>query len=133
MFLGVADPNKTEDSFRVRLVCTLLDCCSKALAVGSGAQRLEIFVQYLQRYVLALKFLPLDLHFAVNDTLERLPVRVIKFRSLADAAQAIRKLEGAPEQDAEQMRREREKKAQEKEQQLSEEAKFRAMFCFCFL
>ncbi len=125
IFLGVSDPNKTEDSFRVRLVCTLLDCCSKALAVGSGAKRLEIFVQYFQRYVLALKFLPLDLHFALNDTMERLPIRAPKFRSLAEAAQAIRRLEGAPEVNAEQMKRDRERIEQEKEQQLSAEAKRR--------
>jgi regulator of nonsense transcripts 2 len=123
LFLGVTDPNKTEDPFRVRLVCTLLDLCAKALAVGSGAKRVEIFVQYFQRYVLALKFLPLDLHFALNDTLERLPVRAPKFRSLAEAAQAIRKLEGAPEVDAEQMRKERERQKQEMEEQMSDEAK----------
>lgn len=125
IFLGVSDPNKTEDSFRVRLVCTLLECCSKALAVGSGAKRLEIFVQYFQRYVLALKFLPLDLHFALNDSLERLPIRAPKFRSLAEAAQAIRRLEGAPEVDPEQLKRERERQEQEKELQMSEETKRR--------
>jgi regulator of nonsense transcripts 2 len=126
IFFGVPDPNRTEDSFRVRLVCTLLDCVAKPLAIGSGATRLEIFIQYFQRYVLALKFVQLDLHFALNDTLERLPVKVPKFRSLSEAAQAIRKLEGAPEVDLEQLKRDRERLEQEREQQVSEEAKRKA-------
>ncbi len=126
IFFGVSDPNKTEDSFRVRLVCTLLDCVAKPIAVGSGAKRLEIFVQYFQRYVLALKFVQLDLHFALNDCLERLPVKVPKFRSLTEASQAIRKLEGAPEVDPEQMKRDKERQEQEREVQMSEEAKRKA-------
>ncbi len=126
IFFSVPDPNRTEDSFRVRLVCTLLDCVAKPLAIGSGATRLEIFIQYLQRYVLALKFVQLDLHFALNDTLERLPVKVPKFRSLSEAAQAIRKLEGAPEVDLEQLKRDRERQEREREQQVSEEARRKA-------
>ena len=55
------------------------------------------------------------MHFALNDSLERLPIRAPKFRSLAEAAQAIRRLEGAPEVDPEQLKRERERQEQEKE------------------
>lgn len=34
LMLGVENPNKTTDSFRVRLICTILDCCGKNLATG---------------------------------------------------------------------------------------------------
>jgi regulator of nonsense transcripts 2 len=121
IILGVSDPNKTEDSFRVRLVCALLDCVSKLLCKGSGKDRLKVFVQYFQRYMLALTFVQIDLYFAFNDCLERLPVKCPKFRTLRDASQAIRKLEGAPEVDPEQRKRDELQRKKEEEEKLSEE------------
>ena len=130
VMLSVSDPNKTTDSFRIRLACTLLETTCKQLAQGSGKDRLIVFCQYLQRYFLALKFVQLDLHFAFNDTLEKMPVKIPKFRSLVDASQAIRKLEGVaevdPEQrkrDEEQLRREEEEARKEREAKITEEEK----------
>lgn len=95
IMLGVADPNRTEDTFRVRLVVALLDVSAPVLCASkSGAERLSIFCIYFQRYVLALKHVPLDLHFAMNDCLERVPTQIRRLRSLEEATQAIRVLEG---------------------------------------
>lgn len=71
--------------------------------------------------MLALKFVKLDLHFAIHDCLDKLPIRVPKYKSLAEITQEIRKLEGVPEHIIEQEKqREKEKEAEE---ELSEEAK----------
>ncbi len=95
-----------------------LSCSTK-----SGAERLEVFTVYLQRYVLALKFVPLDLHFAVNDTLEKVPLKIRKLRSLEEACTVLRQLEGAPEVDETQRARERERAAAAKAEALTEAEK----------
>lgn len=126
--LGVADPNKTLDSFRIRLACTLLDCVATTLCgTKSSAERLDIFITYMQRYYLALKHMPLDLHFALNDCLERVPLRIKKLRSLEEASGVIRKLEGAPDVDEAQLARDRARAAAEREAEQQTEEEKRAV------
>ena len=44
--------------FRIRLVCTLLEACAQYFSRGPARRKLERFVPYLQRYVLAKPPLP---------------------------------------------------------------------------
>ena len=51
---------------RVRLVCTLLDTCGSFFCKGKAGRRLDRFLAYFQRYLLAKPPLPLDIDFDVQ-------------------------------------------------------------------
>ncbi len=51
---------------RVRLVCTLLDTCGSFFCKGKAGRRLDRFLAYFQRYLLAKPPLPLDVDFDVQ-------------------------------------------------------------------
>lgn len=77
-----------DDFFRVRLVCTLLDCCGICFDRGSQKRKLDHFltvfqVNYsslardsgpitadLQLYVACKRELPMDVEFMLGDTFE---------------------------------------------------------------
>lgn len=54
---------------RVRLVCTLLDICGSFFCKGKAGRRLDRFLAYFQRYLLAKPPLPLDIDFDVQVSL----------------------------------------------------------------
>jgi hypothetical protein len=51
---------------RVRLVCTLLETCGSFFCKGKAGRRLDRFLAYFQRYLLAKPPLPLDIDFDVQ-------------------------------------------------------------------
>ena len=51
---------------RLRLVCTLLDTCGSFFCKGKAGRRLDRFLAYFQRYLLAKPPLPLDIDFDVQ-------------------------------------------------------------------
>ena len=53
-------------TFRIRLVCVLLSACGAYFCKGSAARRLDRFLAFLQRYMLAKPPLPLDVEFDVQ-------------------------------------------------------------------
>jgi hypothetical protein len=52
--------------FRVRLVCTLLETCGGYFHRGSAGRKLDRFLAYFQRYLLAKPPLPLDVEFDIQ-------------------------------------------------------------------
>lgn len=52
--------------FRLRLVCTLLEVCGQYFTRGPARRKLDRFLPYLQRYLLAKPPLPLDVEFDVQ-------------------------------------------------------------------
>ena len=52
--------------FRIRLVCVLLGACGAYFCKGSAARRLDRFLAFFQRYLLAKPPLPLDVEFDVQ-------------------------------------------------------------------
>jgi regulator of nonsense transcripts 2 len=53
-------------TFRIRLVCVLLGACGGYFCKGGAARRLDRFLAFLQRYLLAKPPLPLDVEFDVQ-------------------------------------------------------------------
>ncbi len=51
---------------RLRLVCTLLDTCGSFFCKGKAGRRLDRFLAFFQRYLLAKPALPLDINFDVQ-------------------------------------------------------------------
>lgn len=51
---------------QVRLVCMLLDTCGGYFHKGSAARKLDRFLAFFQRYILAKPSLPLDIDFDVQ-------------------------------------------------------------------
>lgn len=52
--------------FRIRLACVLLGACGAYFCKGSAARRLDRFLAFFQRYLLAKPPLPLDVEFDVQ-------------------------------------------------------------------
>ncbi len=53
-------------AWQVRLVCMLLQTCGGYFHKGSAARKLDRFLAYFQRYILAKPPLPLDIDFDVQ-------------------------------------------------------------------
>ena len=52
--------------FRIRLICSLLETCGQFFNKGLAKKRLDRFLTYFQRYLLAKPPLPLDVEFDVQ-------------------------------------------------------------------
>ena len=55
--------------FRIRLVCSLLETCGQFFNKGLAKKRLDRFLAFYQRYLLAKPPLPLDVEFDVQVSL----------------------------------------------------------------
>lgn len=53
-------------TFRIRLVCVLLGACGGYFGRGGAGRRLDRFLAFFQRYLLAKPPLPLDVEFDVQ-------------------------------------------------------------------
>ena len=66
-----------QDTFRLRLVCTLLDTCGPYFETAGDRKKLDRFLLYLQRYVLSKQYrLPVDLENMLADTLDNVRPRL---------------------------------------------------------
>lgn len=91
-----ADPplDPRHNYFCIRLVCTLLSTCGRYFTQGPFAERLNAFLAYFQRYVLAKQQpLPADIELLYMDLLEWLRPGAVVHRSYEAAAEAVRELE----------------------------------------
>ena len=55
-----------DNYFRIRLVCKLLEACGHYFTKGSACTRLNRYLVYFQRYLLAKPPLPFDVDFDVQ-------------------------------------------------------------------
>jgi regulator of nonsense transcripts 2 len=58
----------SDDYFRIRLVCTVLDTCGICFDRGSSRKKLHFFLTFFQYYILTKDPLPMDIDFLVQDT-----------------------------------------------------------------
>ncbi|KAK9907680.1 hypothetical protein WJX75_008040 [Coccomyxa subellipsoidea] len=79
--------------FRVRLVCTLLLTCGGYFHRGSAARKLDRFLAFFQRYILAKPPLPLDIDFDVQDLFEHVRPRMKRHTSFEEAFEAVAAIE----------------------------------------
>ncbi|XPS78446.1 mRNA decay protein [Ascochyta lentis] len=57
----------SDDYFRIRLVCSLLETCGMYYDKGAAKKKLDFFLTYLQYYVCTKDALPMDVEFIVQD------------------------------------------------------------------
>ncbi|RYO31496.1 Regulator of nonsense transcripts 2 [Alternaria arborescens] len=57
----------SDDYFRIRLVCNLLETCGMYYDKGAAKKKLDFFLTYLQYYVCIKEALPMDVEFIVQD------------------------------------------------------------------
>lgn len=82
-----------EDTFRITLVCTLLDTVRVYLtATKKMKKRVERFLAFLQKYILSKNYLPMLLEFMVLDIFEYLNPNLVIFKSLKEATDACNKI-----------------------------------------
>ncbi|KAL0026394.1 hypothetical protein WJX79_005678 [Trebouxia sp. C0005] len=81
--------------FRIRLVCSLLETCGQFFNKGLAKKRLDRFLAFYQRYLLAKPPLPLDVEFDVQDLLAHLRPSLERLTSFEQAAQAVAAIEAS--------------------------------------
>jgi regulator of nonsense transcripts 2 len=87
-------PDPPGSFFRARLACTLLEACGAYFARGAARARLDDFLPYLQRYVLAKPPpVPLDVELDLQDLYSRLKLDQPQFATLEEAAAAVAAVE----------------------------------------
>ena len=58
----------SDDYFRIRLVCTILDTCGICFDRGNSRKKLDFFLTFFQYYLFTKDPLPMDIDFLVQDT-----------------------------------------------------------------
>ena len=58
----------SDDFFRIRLVCVVLDTCGICFDRGSSKKKLDFFLTFFQYYLLTKDLLPMEIDFLVQDT-----------------------------------------------------------------
>ncbi|KAL4437467.1 hypothetical protein ABPG77_003448 [Micractinium sp. CCAP 211/92] len=81
--------------FRIRLVCGLLGVCGQYFTRGAARRKLDRFLPYLQRYLLAKPPLPLDVEFDVQDLWDHLKISPPQYETYEAACAAVAEIEAA--------------------------------------
>lgn len=82
------------ETFRIRLVCTLLETCGPYFDTASARRRLDRFLVYLQRYVLQKGIrLPVDVEYMLADTLELVRPNLKWPKTYEEACERVKKIE----------------------------------------
>jgi regulator of nonsense transcripts 2 len=71
--------DSTGDSFRIRLICTVLDSLGKYFQRGERRKLMDRFLMYFQRYIFSKSYVLMDLEFMVLDTIDNLRPGLIRF------------------------------------------------------
>ncbi|KAL4957225.1 armadillo-type protein [Aspergillus filifer] len=58
----------SDDFFRIRLICQLLDTCGHCFDRGSAKKKLDFFLKFFQYYICTKDPMPMDIDFLVQDT-----------------------------------------------------------------
>ena len=85
--------DSSQDSFRIRLICTLLDSLGKFFQRGERKKIMDRFLLYLQRYIFSKTYVLMDLEFMILDTFDTLRSGLIRFQSLEEAEEVCKKVE----------------------------------------
>ncbi|SGZ02313.1 BQ5605_C033g11201 [Microbotryum silenes-dioicae] len=81
-----------DDSFRIRLICVLLDTCGECFDRGQLRKKLDTFLIFFQTYVLTKRGIPMDVGFMVDDLFEKLRPKTNRFGSLEEAEKVVSEL-----------------------------------------
>ncbi|XP_023529202.1 regulator of nonsense transcripts UPF2-like [Cucurbita pepo subsp. pepo] len=87
----VLDP--PEDTFRIRMVITLLQTCGHYFDRGSSKRKLDRFFIHFQKYILSKGGLPLDVEFDLQDLFAELQPNMTRYSSIEEVNAAFVELE----------------------------------------
>lgn len=85
-------PDPEDDAFRIRMVCTLLDTCSKHFEKGGKKAKLDVFLKQFQRYILSKSYVSLDLEFMILDTFEIIRPDMKLYKTYEEADEECKKI-----------------------------------------
>ncbi|SCZ95077.1 BZ3500_MvSof-1268-A1-R1_Chr11-3g03587 [Microbotryum saponariae] len=81
-----------DDSFRIRLICVLLDTCGECFDRGQSRKKLDTFLIFFQTYVFTKRGIPMDVGFMVDDLFEKLRPKTNRFGSWEEAEKVASEL-----------------------------------------
>ncbi|KAF9426562.1 hypothetical protein BGZ76_002703 [Entomortierella beljakovae] len=82
------------DSFRIRLICTLLDTCGMCFDHGSSKIKLDSFLVLFQMYILSKESIPLEIEYMIEDSFTELRPKLRRFQTYEEAVTAVEALHG---------------------------------------
>ena len=71
LYLAGLDTNMI-DSFRIRLVCTLLDALGQYFWKGERRTQMDRFLIFFQKYIYSKSYVQMDLEFMILDTFDQI-------------------------------------------------------------
>lgn len=84
------------ESFRIRLVCTLVDSLGKYFQQrGERKKLMDRFLIFFSRFIFSKNYVLMDLEFMILDTLDNVRPRFQKFKAESEAAEACTLIEAA--------------------------------------
>jgi regulator of nonsense transcripts 2 len=87
---GLYNPlDQSDDYFRIRLVCNLLESCGMYYDKGAAKKKLDFFLTYFQYYVCVKEALPMDVEFIVQDAYNLTRPQWKLITTLDEASQAF--------------------------------------------
>ncbi|KAH3911796.1 hypothetical protein HBI56_139140 [Parastagonospora nodorum] len=87
---GLYNPlDQSDDYFRIRLVCNLLESCGMYYDKGAAKKKLDFFLTYFQYYVCTKDALPMDVEFIVQDAYNLTRPQWKLITNLEEASQAF--------------------------------------------
>lgn len=85
------------DSFRIRLICTIIDSLGKYFTKGDRRKKMDRFLFFFERYIFSKNYVLMDLEFMILDTFDNIRPKFIRFQSESEAKEACSKIEEAEE------------------------------------
>ena len=87
--------DSSNDSFRIRLICTILDSLGKYFWRGPRKTQMDRFLIFFQRYIFSKSYVLMDLEFMILDTFDQIRPSFCKFQSEEEANEACSKIQEA--------------------------------------
>ena len=96
--ISYPNENNENDSFRIRLICTLISTCAPYFGSASDKRKFSRFLVYFQCYYFSIEFIPYEVEFVMADTLGSLPKQYKRLKTPEDAHKALYNVRQANQQ-----------------------------------
>lgn len=83
------------DSFRIRLVCTVLDSLGKYFWRGERKKQMDRFLFFFERYIFSKNYVLMDLEFMILDTFDNIRPKFVRFATGEEAEEACKLIDEA--------------------------------------
>jgi regulator of nonsense transcripts 2 len=82
--------DSAQDSFRIRLICTVLDSLGRYFNRGERRIIMDRFLMFFQRYIYSKNYVLMDLEFTILDTFDTVRPKFIKFEHQLEAEEVCK-------------------------------------------